>query len=100
MNNVRQFIFPGAIAGSMILASFGYTVMARAPIVSSPASGQEMLSVDQNGSDAREHEPGNVVFSSLYIYLHHGGTKHGILVRDGRDCDALAVSPFALIAKT
>lgn len=31
MNDVRQFIFPGAIIGSLILASFGYTVMASAP---------------------------------------------------------------------
>jgi hypothetical protein len=31
MNNVRQFIFPGAIIGSLVLASFGYTVMARVP---------------------------------------------------------------------
>ena len=31
MNNVRQFILPGAIIGSLVLASFGYTVMARVP---------------------------------------------------------------------
>ena len=31
MNDVRQFIFPGAIIGSLILASFGYTVMASVP---------------------------------------------------------------------
>ncbi len=31
MNSVRQFIFPGAILGSVILASFGYSVMARVP---------------------------------------------------------------------
>jgi soluble lytic murein transglycosylase-like protein len=31
MSNVRHFIFPGAIAGSLILASFGYSVMARVP---------------------------------------------------------------------
>ena len=31
MNNVQQFIFPGAIVGSLILASFGYSVMARVP---------------------------------------------------------------------
>jgi soluble lytic murein transglycosylase-like protein len=31
MNDVRQFIIPGAIIGSLILASFGYTVMARVP---------------------------------------------------------------------
>jgi hypothetical protein len=31
MHNAKQFIFPGAILGSLILASFGYTVMARVP---------------------------------------------------------------------
>ncbi len=31
MNNVRQFIFPGALLSSLILASFGYSVMARVP---------------------------------------------------------------------
>lgn len=31
MSNVRQFIFPGAIIGSLVLASFGYSVMARVP---------------------------------------------------------------------
>ena len=40
MSNVRQFIFPGAIAGSLILASFGYSVMARVPKASAPPAGQ------------------------------------------------------------
>lgn len=31
MNNMHKYIFPGAIVGSLILASFGYTVMAHAP---------------------------------------------------------------------
>ncbi len=29
MNNVRQYIIPGAVLGSLFLASFGYSVMAR-----------------------------------------------------------------------
>ena len=51
MNNVRQFIFPGALAGSLILASFGYTVMARVPKLQSPAAVQEMAPANENGSD-------------------------------------------------
>ena len=31
MNRARKFIFPGAIFGSLLLASFGYSVMARVP---------------------------------------------------------------------
>lgn len=40
MSRVRNFIFPGAIFGSLILASFGYSVMARAsifPVAKSPS---------------------------------------------------------------
>jgi len=51
MNNVRQFIFPGAIAGSMILASFGYTVMARVPKLQPPAAVQDMVPANENSSD-------------------------------------------------
>jgi soluble lytic murein transglycosylase-like protein len=56
MGNIRQFIFPGAILGSLILASFGYSVMARAPIApikdnyNSPAS-QEAQSANKIGSE-------------------------------------------------
>lgn len=36
MNDVRQFIFPGAIIGSLVLASFGYSVMASVPRSNNP----------------------------------------------------------------
>ena len=49
MNNVRQFIFPSAIVSSLILASFGYSVMARVPKnLSKPA---ELDSITSNGSE-------------------------------------------------
>jgi hypothetical protein len=41
MISVRQFIFPAAIVSSFILASFGYSVMARAPKVPAPAAEQQ-----------------------------------------------------------
>ncbi len=56
MNNVRQFIFPGAIVGSIILASFGYSVMARVPKFPSPASGQDVLAVDQVDADPAQNQ--------------------------------------------
>ncbi len=56
MNNVRQFIFPGAIAGSMILASFGYSVMARAPKIPPPASNQDVSAVNQIQSDTAQNQ--------------------------------------------
>lgn len=56
MSDIRQLIIPGAILGSLILASFGYTVMARAPIelvkdkYNSSAS-QEVQSTNENKSE-------------------------------------------------
>jgi soluble lytic murein transglycosylase-like protein len=52
MNNVRQFIFPGAIAGSLILASFGYSVMARVPKPSSPLPQQQAQDNPQDDSNS------------------------------------------------
>lgn len=46
MNDVRQFIFPGAILGSLILASFGYSVMARAPSEALSPNASEAASQD------------------------------------------------------
>ena len=61
MNDVRQLIFPGAIISSLILASFGYTVMARAPgttthisddqEISSPAPAEAVQDTDSFNSD-------------------------------------------------
>jgi hypothetical protein len=61
MNDVRNFIFPGAIAGSLILASFGYTVMARVPKLQNSAAVQDMVPASENGSDLdqiQEQSPG------------------------------------------
>jgi soluble lytic murein transglycosylase-like protein len=46
MYSVRQFIFPGAIVGSLILASFGYSVMARVPKASAEQPSQSELQGD------------------------------------------------------
>lgn len=50
MHNVTQFIFPGAILGSLILASFGYTVMASAPNISIN-NNAELIHQQNNTSD-------------------------------------------------
>ena len=64
MNDVRQFIFPGAIISSLILASFGYTVMARVPsstnnssdnqLTSSPAAGEAVQETENSNSDEQD----------------------------------------------
>lgn len=41
MNNVTRYIFPGAILGSLILASFGYSVMASAPVIPIPNAAEQ-----------------------------------------------------------
>jgi soluble lytic murein transglycosylase-like protein len=56
MNDVRQFIFPGAIAGSLILASFGYSVMASVPTAAIPNEGNTELAT----SPAIEDTPQDV----------------------------------------
>ena len=57
MNRVRNFIFPGAIFGSLILASFGYSVMARVPIGAAFNTSSETvtLSTDTAVSDDGEN---------------------------------------------
>lgn len=57
MSNVRQFIFPGAIAGSLILASFGYSVMARVPKASAPPAGQPAQGELQGESISDQSQP-------------------------------------------
>jgi soluble lytic murein transglycosylase-like protein len=57
MNNVRQYIFPGAILGSLVLASFGYSVMARVPIP--PAEKTTAVTAAKN-----EASPGSQVESA------------------------------------
>jgi hypothetical protein len=56
MNNVRQFILPGAILGSVILASFGYSVMARVPKTSSTPDIQEAQEILQADSDSDQDQ--------------------------------------------
>ena len=62
MNHVRQFIFPGAIVGSLLLASFGYSVMARVPKVPSPNNEpqsqelvQDVSTIDQVQTDPQSN---------------------------------------------
>jgi soluble lytic murein transglycosylase-like protein len=57
MSDVRQFIFPGAIVGSLILASFGYTVMASAPKSTNP--GEENSEVSNPPIDEAVQEDNN-----------------------------------------
>lgn len=68
MSNVRQFIFPGAIIGSLVLASFGYTVMASVPSLktyqSTPANHQpeqetEISAANQIAADQNPASSGN-----------------------------------------
>ena len=57
MSNVRQFIFPGAIAGSLILASFGYSVMARVPKTTTPPAEQPAQDEFQGESISDQSQP-------------------------------------------
>jgi soluble lytic murein transglycosylase-like protein len=60
MITVRQLIFPGAILGSLILASFGYAVMARVPssaIQFNHNEGLNSTSIDTNQSDQKNSLP-------------------------------------------
>jgi len=54
MNNVRQYIIPGAIFGSLILASFGYSVMARAAINPADSISEELSTSNQEVSIQNE----------------------------------------------
>jgi soluble lytic murein transglycosylase-like protein len=51
MYNVRQFILPGAIVSSLILASFGYSVMAHLPKLTSAAEDQQLLAANESASE-------------------------------------------------
>lgn len=54
MNNVRQFIFPGAIVGSLVLASFAYSVMARVPKLPSPTTGLDALAAENDSLNSNQ----------------------------------------------
>ena len=56
MNSVRQFIFPGAIFGSLILASFGYSVMARVPGEALTPNASETISPDLESAGTDDGE--------------------------------------------
>jgi len=70
MSGAMQLVFPAAILGSLLLASFGYTVMARVPAELLPAAAPQAISEDQNESasasegggalteDAKQEDPG------------------------------------------
>ena len=77
MNNVTQFIFPGALVGSLILASFGYTVMASAQL--DPAKknsglidqqtdtiNDEVVNVDANSQESEQVAKENCQVSTNY----------------------------------
>ena len=57
MNQVRQFIFPGAIVGSLLLASFGYSVMARVPKVPPPNIEPQSHEPVQDASTTDQAQP-------------------------------------------
>ena len=59
MNRVRKFIFPGAIFSSLLLASFGYTVMARVPIAAAMNTSSEVVTLNTapaNSNDGENNE--------------------------------------------
>ena len=63
MNRVRKFIFPGAIFSSLILASFGYSVMARVPIAAAMNTSSEIATlntetvISNDGENIEEQAP-------------------------------------------
>ncbi len=60
MHDVRQYIIPGAILGSLILASFGYSVMARASIKPFDSVSEELPNSNQEISYQNEIKQENV----------------------------------------
>jgi soluble lytic murein transglycosylase-like protein len=65
MTSMHKFIFPGAIVGSLILASFGYSVMAHASKVLPPPAEQAAqtgfntnLESEQKESNSKNNTPG------------------------------------------
>lgn len=59
MNDVRRLIFPGAIAGSLVLASFAYSVMARVPKLPSPTSGLEVTTAIDDSQNSIPTDDGS-----------------------------------------
>jgi len=60
MHSVRQYIIPGALLGSLILALFGYSVMARAAINPADSVSEELPSSNQEVSSQNEINQENV----------------------------------------
>lgn len=60
MNSVRQYIIPGAILGSLILALFGYSVMARAAINPADSVSEQLPNSNQEVSYQNEITQENV----------------------------------------
>jgi hypothetical protein len=58
MHSARQFIFPGAIISSLILASFGYTVMARVP--SDMVNSKPQATISSEADSADSNTSGNI----------------------------------------
>ncbi|UCD97781.1 MAG: transglycosylase SLT domain-containing protein [Chloroflexota bacterium] len=56
MNNVRQFLIPGAIFGSLALASFGYSVMASVPASDLPAGEVQLFTLSDSEQDMVDPE--------------------------------------------
>lgn len=54
MNDIRQYIFPAAILSSLVLASFGYSVMARVSIP--PAEHNSIAETIKDPGSAASHE--------------------------------------------
>lgn len=51
MHNARQYIFPGAIVGSLILASFGYSVMASVPVQPAEEARSQNLPAEKSADE-------------------------------------------------
>ena len=60
MHDVRQYIIPGAIFGSLILASFGYSVMAGAAINPADTVSEELSTSNQEVSIQNEIKQENI----------------------------------------
>lgn len=58
MSSAMQLVFPAAILGSLLLASFGYTVMARVPAELLPAEASQAVLEDQDGLGSTPEEAG------------------------------------------
>lgn len=54
MNNITKYIFPGAVISSLVLASFGYSVMASASDIPVPNSAQQTVHQGDGNQQNRE----------------------------------------------